>query len=230
MERAAARVIATAAAGATLLVLAACSSSEKRGPACPSVLMLSEATTMTQFAPGRGTDLLDVDYQVEIADLLSGCEVSRRGKPGATMTVAVAPILIVSRGSANRDGQAAFAYFVSVIDPNDVIVNKQDFPVAVTFTTIATRRWCARTTRRSASISRSSPVRIPSITKSSSAATDREQLEFNRKRRVPPPLSRRDDARGGRCASLLLPTSRLGCSAQETVRQGGRNGWGYERG
>lgn len=88
---------------------------------------------MTSFVPGRGTDLLDINFQAEISDLLSGCKIERAGKPGATMAVALAPILVVSRGAANGDGRADFSYFVSVIDGNDRIVNKQDFAVGVTF-------------------------------------------------------------------------------------------------
>lgn len=127
------RLLAAFAAGATLLSVGGCSSSNKEVPVCPSVLVLSEASSMTRFVPGRGTDLLDVDFDAEVTDLLSGCKIEKAGKPGAKMTVAVAPILVVSRGAANTDGRADFSYFVSVIDADDRIVNKQEFPVGVTF-------------------------------------------------------------------------------------------------
>lgn len=133
MARRAVAVFAVSVVGTTLLVLSGCSSSKPSPPPCPSVLVLSEASSMTRFVPGRGTDLLDIDFQAEISDLLSGCKIQRPGKPGATMAVTLAPILVVSRGAANGDGRADFSYFVSVIDGNDHIVNKQDFPVGVTF-------------------------------------------------------------------------------------------------
>ncbi len=123
----------TMAAAATAMLLAGCRSSDVASPVCPRVFILADAATLTAFAPGAGTDILDVDYEVEIADVLSGCQVDRSDKRNPVLTVAVAPILVVGRGAANRDGTASFAFFVSAVNRDDAITNKVDFPLAVKF-------------------------------------------------------------------------------------------------
>jgi len=123
----------TAFAAAVSLVAGCSSSKEVRSPTCPRVLVLADAATLTAFVPGRGTDVLDVDYEVEIADLLSGCKVDRSDKKNPILPLAVAPIFVVGRGAANPDGTATFAFFVSVVDRANEIVNKVDFPIALKF-------------------------------------------------------------------------------------------------
>lgn len=114
-------------------VTTACGGGRKAEPVCPRVLVLADAATLTEFAPGRGTDLLDIDYEVEIADVLSGCRVDRGDRNTPVLTTAVAPILLVERGAANREGTASFTYFVSVVGRGEAISTKQEFPVAVRF-------------------------------------------------------------------------------------------------
>lgn len=122
-----------AAFAVVAVTLPACSSDSARRPACPSVLVLADAATLTAFVPGRGTDILDVDYEVDIADILSGCEVDRSDRNNPFLTVAVAPVLVVGRGAANQTGTASFSYFVSVVREGNQIANKMTFPVDVAF-------------------------------------------------------------------------------------------------
>lgn len=119
-------VVAAAAA------LAGCAG--KAPPPCPRAAILRDAGELTRFAPGPGRDLLDVAFTVETPDLAAACE----RRKGATQ-VAVAPVFVVSRGPSNPEGLAAFSYFVSVVGPDQSILNKQEFPVTVTFTPVRSR-------------------------------------------------------------------------------------------
>jgi hypothetical protein len=112
--------------------LAACTSKEPP-PACPRVAVVGAAASLTRFAAGPGRDLTDVDFQASIVDLVSACrDTGTRGaQPMAKLMVA--PVLVIDRGPANTSRQASFAYFVSVVDPDQRILNKQTFPVAVGF-------------------------------------------------------------------------------------------------
>lgn len=88
---------------------------------------------LTRFVPGRGTDLLDVDFRAEIADLRSGCVYAKEEGGDAKIVVGAAPTIVVARGPANETRKADFQYFVSVIDANRTVLNKQLFPVRVAF-------------------------------------------------------------------------------------------------
>ena len=122
--------VAVALAAASLAT--ACSSKDV-APACPRVAVLNGASSLTRFASGPGRDLLDIDFQADIADLVSACrdDQKRDGKP--ITLVALAPVLVASRGPANADRQARFSYFVSVVDGDQQILTKQIFPVEIDF-------------------------------------------------------------------------------------------------
>lgn len=110
--------------------LAACSSSsDEPNYGCPPITVMQDAASLTRFA-GTGRDLLDVDYQAQIADLLMGCKYTddKRG-----VIIGVAPVIIVDRGPANHDRKALIEYFVSVVEYGTTIVSKQQFTTAVNF-------------------------------------------------------------------------------------------------
>ncbi|TVR95815.1 MAG: hypothetical protein EA406_13245 [Rhodospirillales bacterium] len=127
-------MLITAAALAATLALGACGSSGRdSGPRCPGVRLLADAATMTQFAPGAGRDLTDVDYQVAFTDVEAECRLVQSRREGSAMVVAVAPVMTAMRGPANSDRRASFSYLVSVLGRDDTILNVQRFPVAVEF-------------------------------------------------------------------------------------------------
>lgn len=108
-------------------------------PVCPPASVIGEAASLTRFAAGRGTDLLDVDFRAEIADLRSACIYAKEENGASKLVVAVAPTIIAARGPANEDRKADFQYFVSVIGPDRSILNKQLFPINVVFPGTNTR-------------------------------------------------------------------------------------------
>lgn len=134
--------IAVVCAAGVGLSLAGCGSS-REPPICPSVSVINEAATLTRFAPGRGSDLLDVDFRAELADVRSACIYAREGKgedkSASKLVVAAAPTIIAARGPANENRKADFQYFVSVIGPDRTILNKQLFPVNIVFPGNTTR-------------------------------------------------------------------------------------------
>ena len=106
-------------------------SSDKQTRVCPRVAVLSEAGSLTRFAPGSGRDILDVDFQGELADLVTECNFPN-GKEAGQVVVQLAPVFTLSRGAANTDRKAEFTYFVSVVR-NEEILSKQLFEVESTF-------------------------------------------------------------------------------------------------
>lgn len=114
------------------LALLGCGSTPEP-PVCPPVSVISEAATLTRFAPGRGSDLLDVDFRAEVADLRSGCVYAKEDSGASKLVVALASTIIATRGPANENRKADFQYFVSVLGADRTILNKQLFPVNIVF-------------------------------------------------------------------------------------------------
>lgn len=129
------RFIGIAFAALVLLAGAGCGSSsdEQRPPPCPRVSVLGDAATLTRFAEGAGQDLVDVDYQVEVTDIDSGCQYVKNEAGEQVVVVAMAPVMVAVRGPTNRDREARFDYFVSVIDSKRSVLNKQTFSMLVEF-------------------------------------------------------------------------------------------------
>ena len=95
---------------------------------CPRVAVLSEAGSLTRFAPGAGRDILDIDFQATMTrrDLVTECDYPDKGGQAAQVVVQVAPVLTFGRGAANTDRKAKATYFVSVVR-NEEILTKQEF-------------------------------------------------------------------------------------------------------
>jgi hypothetical protein len=129
------RFIGIALAVFVLLAGVGCGSSsdKERPPPCPRISVLADAATLTRFAEGAGQDLVDVDYQVEVTDVHSGCQFVKNETGEQVVVVAMAPVMVAVRGPTNRDRVARFDYFVSVIDSNRSVLNKQTFSMLVEF-------------------------------------------------------------------------------------------------
>jgi len=101
---------------------------------CPRVSVLGDAARLTRFAEGPGRDLTDVAYEAEMTNVFSGCEHVVDDDSGQTVVViAVAPVVSAVRGPANRDHEARFDYFVTVVGPDNAILNKETFGLTVQF-------------------------------------------------------------------------------------------------
>ncbi len=119
---------------AALVGVAGCGSAETAArPPCPSVAILGDAAALTRFASGAGQDLVDVDFHVEIVDLLAGCRYVTADQGERTIVTDLAPVFLASRGPANRSREASFTYFVSIVGGGRDILGKQSFAFAVAF-------------------------------------------------------------------------------------------------
>lgn len=101
---------AAAAAVLGTLALAGCGSTEQAAaPDCPPVLILADAERFTQYRPGAGRDITDIEAEGEITGFKGACQLTKTG-----MEVTLAVSFAVQAGPADSDGVATFSYFVAV--------------------------------------------------------------------------------------------------------------------
>ena len=101
---------------------------------CPDYLVLADAATLIKFRDGPGRDLVDVNYEGEITGVQLGCvsNIDKQSKTGS-MDVDVTVLFSANRGPANQSRKARFDYFISVVDPKREILDRQGYPLVVTF-------------------------------------------------------------------------------------------------
>lgn len=121
-----ARKLATLALCCTALASCSIFGDRRPPPACPRVAVLSDAGSLTRFAPGAGHDILDIDFEAQFGDLAAECRF-RDGDKGRSVIVSLVPVFVIDRGAANTDRTAQFTYFVSVVR-NEEIRSKELFP------------------------------------------------------------------------------------------------------
>ncbi len=142
-----ARLRTAAAALALAIGLSACAdgrlpwTSRSIVQPCPDYRVLADAARLTRFRPGPGRDLTDIDFEVQVVDVLLGCEtdVSKKTLAGE-MEVDVALAFAVARGPANRTRSADFAYFISVTDLNKKVLYREEFGISAVFPGNRSRR------------------------------------------------------------------------------------------
>lgn len=111
-----------------LPLLAACGSGGDRPDydiTCPAALVLDEASRLTRFRDGGGRDLTDVEFEAALGPVEGSCGWND-GALDAEMRVRIA----VKGGPADTDNVARLTYFVAVIDRQDRVLNKAEFPFA----------------------------------------------------------------------------------------------------
>ena len=122
----------SALAGALLVTLAACSSTQEASSVrviCPDLQIVGGADSLTTYR-GSGRDLTDVVYTVEMTNASYDCLADDEEVEGE-----VSVFFDVRRGPANESGNAPFNYFVAVVDVNQRILARESFDVTVPFST-----------------------------------------------------------------------------------------------
>ncbi len=111
------------------LLLAGCGTfgGDEPPPACPQVLILADAQHFTTFR-GPGRDISDIEAEGEIAGFQGACETT---DDGLELTLALG--FEITRGAADTDRVAEFAYFVAVPDFYPDPAAKAVMPVRVAF-------------------------------------------------------------------------------------------------
>lgn len=120
---------------ATLSVAACTIIESKPAPPCPKVTVLKEASSITEFVPGPGRDLIDVVYEGNMVDLAGSCDSADVDDDTGEGDLAVELMVTMdlNRGPANKDRKAKVRYFVGITDSERRILNKKDFSGTVEF-------------------------------------------------------------------------------------------------
>ena len=119
-----------------ILVVAtiAASSCNKRDPFanlnCPTVLVLAEARFLTQFEPGAGRDITDIEYEGRIASVDYKCtERVGRGYVETKVTVRTE----FATGTAAASTTVDFPIFIAVSEGEKKVIEKREQTVKVEF-------------------------------------------------------------------------------------------------
>lgn len=107
------------------LIVASCSSTNKKG-VCPRIAILAQAGELTELASDNR-----IAYQAEVADVRVECEF--RSADMVEMTADITTQMRVTKGPGMQGDTASFQYFVSVTDRRGNVLNKRVFPVTVNF-------------------------------------------------------------------------------------------------
>lgn len=109
------------------LLLSACSQPGQFAPPCPVLRLLGDAADLSSF-DARGQDLTDLLVSGRITGVPASCQSGGRGKTAATMHVQMQ----VTRGPALRSSTAQLPYFVTIMDGNQVL-EQRDYVLGVEF-------------------------------------------------------------------------------------------------
>ena len=97
-------------------------------PECPLVLILSDAALITRYVKGAGKEIIDVDFTGKIIGIKGKCSYEFDSDTGERMVrIDVTTKFKMERGAANKSRQADFQYFVSIVDDDGNILEKQTF-------------------------------------------------------------------------------------------------------
>ncbi len=97
---------------------------------CPQVLIVEEASQLTQYVPGEGRDMLDVRFDADIGRVNWVCEFFVEEN---RVEIDVRFATLALRGPAAENDVARFPYFVAVADPQGTILAKQVFVIEIRF-------------------------------------------------------------------------------------------------
>jgi len=106
---------------------AACSQPDQFAPACPALKLLPDAADLSSFN-GRGQDVTDLVLSARITSVPATCKAGSRGKVAATVDV----VMVVNRGPALEGRSAQVPYFLTVMD-GDKMLQQKDYLMPVVF-------------------------------------------------------------------------------------------------
>ncbi|MDH5187817.1 MAG: hypothetical protein OEW37_02535 [Rhodospirillaceae bacterium] len=97
---------------------------------CPEVSIISDGAELIRFASGQPAVAQNIIHQESFEGFAGSCE---HNIDDAIMSVEIIPKIFSAKGPANMDGTARFDYFVALSDSQGAIINKQRFPVNLTY-------------------------------------------------------------------------------------------------
>lgn len=130
------RRIAALVGGALMLGGCGLFSPKTPPPLCPPIFVLKEAGNLTRYKPGSSKDITDALFQGRIVDFRGICEYNKeRTRVEIKLNIA----FDISRGPANVDRKAKFAYFVAIPKFHPAPQGKKILPLDAAFTENTTR-------------------------------------------------------------------------------------------
>ena len=113
------------------LLVAGCSSQQSASVlTCPQVFLVQDATHYVDYAPGAGTDLIDVRYDARIINVEWLCTFTT-DENRVEMEVRFG--MRAMMGPSAQEARGRFPYFVVVEDPDGNIIAKQVFGIDIGF-------------------------------------------------------------------------------------------------
>lgn len=101
---------------------------------CPTVSILSDAAFITRYVKGAGKDIIDIDFTGKITGIKGKCSYYFDSDTGERKVgIVVITQFKMKRGAANKTRQADFKYFVSIVDDDGNILEKQTFSYMVKY-------------------------------------------------------------------------------------------------
>ena len=121
-------------AALALFILAACQQGATAPvPPCPDIVIVQDASELTQFLSGPGRDLTDVTLEARISDFRGFCETDVEDDRTGTVDVELQLLLVATRGPAATTRDATFRYFVAIADKKENILAREEFESSVSF-------------------------------------------------------------------------------------------------
>lgn len=91
---------------------------------CPSAKVLGDAQRISQFKPGAGRDIIDVQFEAQIEGLLVTCTYDDDEK---VLTATSKIAIVAERGPGAETDKTTFPFFVALLDSEENVVKKQVF-------------------------------------------------------------------------------------------------------
>jgi len=121
-------------AALALFVLAACEQGpQASAPPCPNIVVVQDASELTQFLSGPGRDLTDVTLEAQIADFRGFCDTDLEDDRSGTVDVDLQLVMVATRGPAAATRDATIRYFVAIADTEENILAREEFETSITF-------------------------------------------------------------------------------------------------
>lgn len=121
-------------AALALFVLAACQQGQAvTAPPCPNIVIVQDASELTQFLPGPGRDLTDVTLEAEVADFRGFCDTDLEDDRTGTVDVELQLVMVATRGPAATTRDATVRYFVAIADRDENILAREEFDTSISF-------------------------------------------------------------------------------------------------
>lgn len=99
-------------------------------PPCPVASIVSDAARATVFKDGPGRDLIDIQFEIEIDAIASDCDYNRARDE---ISIRTGVRIVATRGPAAQGPDAAFSFFVAVVDRNQRVLARERFDSALVF-------------------------------------------------------------------------------------------------